>query len=58
MRQFGAMLRQLGYGRPFVLALLPAATAKPLANNLRIPFDIEGAVDVGLNGAWHPCQRG
>jgi diacylglycerol kinase (ATP) len=32
------------------LAILPAGTANLLASNLKIPIDLEGAVDVGLHG--------
>lgn len=37
-------------GRSVDLAILPAGTANLLANNLRIPINLRGAVDVGLNG--------
>jgi len=37
-------------GKNVDLAIVPAGTANLLANNLRIPIDLRGAVDVGLNG--------
>lgn len=38
-------------GKPVTLAILPAGTANLLANNLGVPIDLQGALDVGLNGA-------
>jgi len=37
-------------GKAVDLAILPAGTANLLANNLEIPIDLRGAVEVGLNG--------
>ena len=37
-------------GKEVDLAILPAGTANLLANNLGIPIDLRGAVDVGLDG--------
>jgi len=37
-------------GRAVDLAILPAGTANLLANNLHVPIDLSGAVDVGLSG--------
>jgi YegS/Rv2252/BmrU family lipid kinase len=37
-------------GKDVVLAILPAGTANLLANNLEIPIDLSGAVDVGFSG--------
>ena len=37
-------------GKKVDLAILPAGTANLLANNLQIPIDLRGAVDVGLDG--------
>jgi diacylglycerol kinase (ATP) len=37
-------------GEPVNLAILPAGTANLLANNLGVPIDLAGAVDVGLHG--------
>ncbi len=38
-------------GSLVTLAILPAGTANLLANNLRIPIDLEQAVEVGLHGS-------
>ncbi len=45
-------------GAPVTLAILPAGTAKLLANNLGIPIDLEQAVDVGLHGNNHTIDVG
>jgi diacylglycerol kinase (ATP) len=37
-------------GESVDLAILPAGTANLLANNLHVPIDLNGAVDVGLSG--------
>jgi YegS/Rv2252/BmrU family lipid kinase len=43
---------------PVALAIVPAGTGNLLARNLGIPFDIDGAVDVGLHGARRPLDVG
>jgi YegS/Rv2252/BmrU family lipid kinase len=45
-------------GSPVTLSILPAGTANLLANNLGIPIDLEGAVDVGLHGSNHTIDVG
>lgn len=45
---------QVVAGSPVNLAILPAGTANLLANNLNIPIDLDGAVEVGLDG---PCRQ-
>lgn len=40
------------------LAILPAGTANLLANNLGVPIDLEGALDVGLNGPTRQLDVG
>jgi YegS/Rv2252/BmrU family lipid kinase len=45
-------------GSTVALAILPAGTANLLANNLGVPIDLEGAVDVGLHGSNHTIDVG
>ncbi len=45
-------------GADVELALLPAGTANLLANNLRIPIDLEGALDVGFEGPTRQLDVG
>ena len=40
------------------LALLPAGTANLLANNLKIPLDLEGALEVGFEGPTRQLDVG
>jgi diacylglycerol kinase (ATP) len=40
------------------LAILPAGTANLLAKNLDIPIDLDGAVDIAVNGAPRPIDVG
>lgn len=40
------------------IALLPAGTANLLANNLEIPADVAGAVELGLRGVRQPLDVG
>lgn len=45
-------------GTPVSLAVMPAGTANLLANNLGIPADLPGALDVALHGDRRPIDVG
>lgn len=45
-------------GSGVTLGIIPAGTANLLANNLGVPIDLEGALDVALNGARRDLDVG